>query len=130
MKLTSTDSTTETEPFDLRATLELRHLETASRYPLTNLLPLPLVVIGLSVLLGLWHEARPIVVWAATTIATWSVTIYLLNKFLHDEKWRERVASWRIAICGHFRFRGHLRCGGSGFLGRQRPAQQCPALMF
>jgi two-component system cell cycle sensor histidine kinase PleC len=99
MSVTSVDSTRKTEPFDLRATLELRHLETASRYLLTNLLPLPLIVVALAVLLHLWHGTRPLAIWAGVTIATWSVTIFLLYKFLNDGRRQESVAQWRIAIC-------------------------------
>ena len=70
MSVTSNEGTTAAEPFNLRATLELRHLETASRYLLTNLLPLPLIVVGLSILLGMWHATRPLAIWAGVTIAT------------------------------------------------------------
>ena len=87
------------EQFDPRATLALRHLETASRYLLTNLLPLPLVVLGLGVLLTMWHPEPPIVIWGAVTVATWSVTIFILHKFLNSESRGEALSAWRAAIC-------------------------------
>lgn len=87
------------ETFDPRATLALRHLETASRYLLTNLLPLPLVVIGLGVLLTMWHPEQPIVIWAAVTILTWSITILILHRFLNNETRGEALVAWRVAIC-------------------------------
>jgi two-component system cell cycle sensor histidine kinase PleC len=98
MNVTSTESATGAEPFNLRATLELRHLDTASRYLLTNLLPLPLIVVGLAVLLHMWHAWQPLAIWSGVTIATWSITILLLYRFLNDGRRHESVAQWRLAI--------------------------------
>ncbi|MEQ1864180.1 MAG: HAMP domain-containing sensor histidine kinase [Micropepsaceae bacterium] len=81
------------------AELRVRHLETASRYLYTNLLPLPLVVVGLALLLSQWNDAASLAVWAAGTIATWSITIATLYFFLHDERRHENTTRWTLAIC-------------------------------
>src|SRR5262245_8397381 len=83
------------EEKDLRA----RRLETAARYLYANLLPVPLVVVGLAVLLSHWHGAVELTVWAALTIAAWAVTIATLHFFLKDETRVERATRWTILIC-------------------------------
>jgi two-component system cell cycle sensor histidine kinase PleC len=81
------------------AELRLRHLETAARYLYTNLLPLPLVVVGLALILSQWNDAPALVAWAVITIATWSLTIATLHVFLRDERRHENTTRWTIAIC-------------------------------
>jgi two-component system cell cycle sensor histidine kinase PleC len=84
------------EPAEL---LALHHLETASRYLVTNLLPLPGAVIGLAVLLHIWHGTVPLALWAGGTLVMWSAAIFVLHSFLKDERRGERLALWRAAIC-------------------------------
>ncbi len=79
--------------------LALLHLETASRYLLTNLLPLPLVVIGLAVLLHAWQDIAPLATWACVTISGWAVMMLALHRFLNDPRRGERLVAWRAAIC-------------------------------
>src|ERR1700724_3664512 len=81
-----------------RETLALAHLEVAARYLYTNLLPLPLVVIGTAVLLGRWNGAAPLALWAAATIATWFVTLWTLRSFLRDDARELHLRRWTISI--------------------------------
>jgi two-component system cell cycle sensor histidine kinase PleC len=81
------------------AELRVRRLETASRYLFANLLPLPLVVVGFAVLLGQWHEAAALWIWAAVTTLAWAATLTTLRAFLNDPRRTERVTRWTIAIC-------------------------------
>ncbi len=81
------------------ADLDVRRLETAARYLHTNLLPLPLIVVGLALLLAQSHGAPGPIAWGLTTVVTWSVTIATLYNFLHDERRAERTVRWTIAIC-------------------------------
>ena len=57
-------------PAGLRATLELRLLETAARYLYVNSLPLPFVIIGLCVILWHWYSLTALVSWAACALAS------------------------------------------------------------
>jgi len=81
------------------AELRVQHLETSARYLFTNLLPLPLVVIGFAVLLGQWHAALPLTLWAAATIASWTVTVLTIRAFLNDPLRMRRPNRWSAAIC-------------------------------
>jgi two-component system cell cycle sensor histidine kinase PleC len=83
----------------LRETLALLHLETASRYLYTNLLPLPFVVTGMAVLLLQWSSARALAAWAALTLATWAVTLWTLRRFLNDAQRQARLQEWTVCIC-------------------------------
>jgi two-component system, cell cycle sensor histidine kinase PleC len=91
----------EDAPVGLRATLELRLLETAARYLYLNSLPLPFVIIGLSVILWHWYPASSLALWAAAAIVAWLVLGAVLHRFLHDEARlsRRKEWSWRIAVC-------------------------------
>src|ERR1700678_4027875 len=94
-------------PASLRATLELRLLETAARYLYVNSLPLPFVIIGLCVLLWHWYPLTSLVSWAAVALASLLVLGALLHRFLHDnarlrdrKQWTVRIAiSLFIATC-------------------------------
>jgi two-component system cell cycle sensor histidine kinase PleC len=81
------------------AELRLRHLETAARYLFTNLLPLPLVVVGFAIVLGQWHAPAPLAAWVAVTFVAWSITLLTIRAFLHDARKLERLTRWTIAIC-------------------------------
>ena len=94
-------------PAGLRATLELRLLETAARYLYVNSLPLPFVIIGLCVILWHWYPLTSLVSWAAVALVSWLVLGALLHRFLHDgarlrdrKQWSVRIAiSLFIATC-------------------------------
>ena len=79
--------------------LALPHLEIAARYLWTNLLPLPLVILGLGVMLNHWYSATNIALWAATSMITWSVTLTVLRLFLNDGRRGERTRVWTAVIC-------------------------------
>ena len=81
------------------ADLAVRRLEVAARYIYANILPLPLVVIGLAALLGMWHSAAVIVPWAAVTIASWCATLLTFHRFLQDENRAQHLTRWTIAAC-------------------------------
>jgi len=83
----------------LAADLRLRRLETAARYLYANLLPLPLVVLGLAFLLGQSHDVASLAVWGVASVVTWSVTILILRRFLSDPRRAERARSWTMTIC-------------------------------
>jgi two-component system, cell cycle sensor histidine kinase PleC len=82
-----------------RADLRARRLETAARYLYQNLLPVPLVVVGLALLLGEWHTTAALAEWAGATIVAWGVTIATLHAFLNDDRRAERARRWTVAIC-------------------------------
>jgi two-component system cell cycle sensor histidine kinase PleC len=94
-------------PASLRATLELRLLETAARYLYVNSLPLPFVIIGLCVLLWHWYPLASLITWAAFALVSWLVLGAMLHRFLHDgarlrhrKQWVVRIAiSLFIATC-------------------------------
>ncbi len=79
--------------------LTLAHLEIAARYLWTNLLPLPLVILGLCVMLLQWFSLASISIWAVASVVTWSVTLTTLRLFLNDTKRAARVIPWIVAIC-------------------------------
>ena len=79
--------------------LTLAHLEIAARYLWTNLLPLPLVVIGIGVMLLQWWTPAAVATWAGASIATWSLTLTTLRLFLTDPRRGDRVVHWTIALC-------------------------------
>ena len=94
-------------PVGLRATLELRLLETAARYLYVNSLPLPFVILGLCVILWHWFPLTSLLPWAAVALASWLVLGALLHRFLHDgtrlrdrKRWTMRIAiSLFVATC-------------------------------
>jgi two-component system, cell cycle sensor histidine kinase PleC len=94
-------------PAGLRATLELRLLETAARYLYVNSLPLPFVIIGLCVILWHWYPLTSLMSWAAVALISWLVLGALLHRFLHDntrlryrKQWTVRIAvSLFVATC-------------------------------
>ena len=79
--------------------LPLAHLEIAARYLWTNLLPLPLVIVGLSVMMMQWSSLPAIALWAGASLLTWSFTLTTLRFFLTDAHRAERVVPWTVAIC-------------------------------
>ena len=85
-------------PAGLRATLELRLLETAARYLYVNSLPLPFVIIGLCVILWHWYPLTSLLSWAAIALASWLVLGALLHRFLHDNARLRRRKQWAVRI--------------------------------
>jgi signal transduction histidine kinase len=87
-------------PAGLRETLELRLVETAARYLYINSLPLPFVILGLSVLLWHWSPLPSILFWALPTLLSWFVLAATLHRFLHDDGRLKRRREWvaRIAL--------------------------------
>ena len=85
-------------PAGLRETLELRLVETAARYLYVNSLPLPFVIIGLSVLLWHWCPLRSILLWAIPTLLSWFLLGATLHGFLHDEDRFRRRRQWVIRV--------------------------------
>jgi two-component system cell cycle sensor histidine kinase PleC len=79
--------------------LALPHLEIAARYLWSNLLPLPLVVVGLGAMLTQWFSVASLGAWGIASVLTWSVTLTILRVFLHDRRRGERVLVWTIVIC-------------------------------
>ena len=94
-------------PVGLRATLELRLLETAARYLYVNSLPLPFVIIGFCIILWHWYPLTSLLAWAAAALVAWLVLGALLHRFLHDnmrlrtrKQWTMRLAiSLFVATC-------------------------------
>ena len=84
---------------DAEAELVVRRLETAARYLFTNLLPLPLVIVGLSVLLGQWHQTGPLLIWAAIATGTWIMTMAVIHKFRTDAARAQNARRWTIVLC-------------------------------
>jgi two-component system cell cycle sensor histidine kinase PleC len=85
-------------PAGLRATLELRLLETAARYLYVNSLPLPFVIIGLCVILWHWYPLTALVTWAVCALASWLVLGALLHRFLHDDARLRDRKKWTVHI--------------------------------
>jgi len=79
--------------------LELQHLEVAARYLYTNLLPFPVIVVGIAVLLHIWHPTRPLLIWSATTIAAWVCALLTFRRFPKDSRREERLTPWTFWIC-------------------------------
>ncbi|MEQ1754547.1 MAG: HAMP domain-containing sensor histidine kinase [Micropepsaceae bacterium] len=84
---------------ELAAALDLQRLEIAGRYLFANLLPLPLIVLGISLLLWSTHPPGTIMAWAMMTVASWSVTTGTLHIFLRDTRRSEHTTRWTIIIC-------------------------------
>jgi two-component system cell cycle sensor histidine kinase PleC len=74
-------------------------METAVRYLFVNLLPLPAIVICLTVLLANWSPVRPLAIWAGVSLGTWLFTIYILHQFRRDNNRQQRLLGWTIKIC-------------------------------
>src|ERR1700678_217676 len=87
-----------TAPAVLRATVELRLLETAARYLYVNSLPLPFVIIGLCVILWHWYPLTSLMSWAACALASWLVLGALLHRFLHDDARLRDRKQWTVRI--------------------------------
>src|SRR5580692_6425060 len=85
-------------PAGLRATIELRLLETAARYLYLNSLPLPFVIIGLCIILWHWYPLGSLALWAAVALASWLVLGAILHRFLHDTQRQRRYRQWTMRI--------------------------------
>ena len=83
----------------LKATLSLRHLESAARYLHTNMMTLPLIIVGLAALLHQWFAWTPLILWSGATVASWSMLMVALTRFLKDPDRARNLAYWRAAIC-------------------------------
>ena len=84
---------------DQAAELRLNKLEIAARYLFSNLLPLPAIVLGISLLLAQSHSMSEILAWGTITVVTWFVTSGTLRLFLNDPLRATRVTSWTVTIC-------------------------------
>jgi len=81
------------------AELHLHKLEIAARYLYPNLLPLPPIVLGISLLLAQSHPLFDIIAWGTTSVLTWFLTTGTLYVFLRDPDRAQRTLRWTIAIC-------------------------------
>jgi two-component system cell cycle sensor histidine kinase PleC len=52
-----------------------------------------------AILLSHWNGAAPLAIWAALTIATWSIALWTLRRFRNDPARRQRVRQWTMSIC-------------------------------
>lgn len=82
------------------AELRLNKLEISARYLFSNLLPLPPIVVGISLLLAEQSHPLPnIIGWGVISVVSWFVTTGTLHLFLRDPHRASRVTGWTIAIC-------------------------------
>jgi len=99
-----TEAAVEDASVALRETLQLRLLETASRYLYVNLFPLPFVIVGLCVLLWHWHPAAPLAIWGTVSLVAWSTLGTMLYSFLHDATREAHLSRWNIRIAASLFF--------------------------
>ena len=88
----------EDAPGALRDTLDLRLLETAARYLYVNMLPLPVVIVGLGLVFWTWRSLAVVFAWALPTLLAWALLGALLRMFLKDEHRFVRRRAWALGL--------------------------------
>ena len=82
------------------AELRLRHFEITARYLLTNVVLLPICIVGIGVLFAQWHGVSLPLVWGAITLAAWSALVAVLRGFLNDPARATRLDRWTMIMSG------------------------------